>query len=276
MIGGGEPRLINPFEGKKVIIRKCKKLPALVFLLNIFLLIIFIVAGCGGHRAASYPLHRTTKKELARMGYTIQTGAFSKVGNAARMTESLRDKGLNAFYFAAPEKIYKVRFGNFTSREDARRKAEHLASQGIIDEYYIVAPGDYTIAKEKDTVYLREEIVKTAKSFIGVPYLWGGSSPDTGFDCSGLTMAVYQLNGLDLPRLSSEQYEAGTPVLQDNLLKGDLVFFAISKGKKVSHIGVYTGKGSFIHAPGRGKKIRMDSLSDSYFQKRYTAGMSYF
>ena len=241
----------------------------------VFLPIILIASGCGGYRAVSHRPYRVTEKELARMGYTIQAGAFSKVRNAARLTESLRGKGLNAFYFATPGGIYRVRFGNFTSRESAESKAESLRSQGIIDEYYIVSPGDYAIAKKKDGVYLRGEIVKTAEGFIGVPYLWGGSS-DTGFDCSGLTMAVYQLNGLDLPRLSSEQYKVGVPVERDSLSKGDLVFFALSRDKKASHVGIYVGEGRFIHAPGRGKKIRMDSLSGNYFQKRYVAGRSYF
>ncbi|MDO8785199.1 MAG: NlpC/P60 family protein [Syntrophales bacterium] len=256
--------------------RKNRKLSVLAFRLLISLFILFTLAGCGGRHPAPYRSPQITGKGLARMGYTIQTGAFAKVGNASRMTESLRVKGLNAFYFAASDKTYKVRFGNFTSRENARNKAELLVSQGIIDEYYIVAPGDYAVARGKDTMYLRKELVKTAKTFLGVPYLWGGVSPDTGFDCSGLTMAVYQLNGLDLPRLSTEQYEAGIPVSRDDLLKGDLIFFAISKDKKVSHVGIYIGDDNFIHAPGRGKKIRRDSLSDSYFQKRYIAGKTYF
>jgi cell wall-associated NlpC family hydrolase len=66
-------------------------------------------------------------------------------------------------------------------------------------------------------MFLRGEIVKTARSFIGLPYLWGGSSPESGFDCSGLAMAVYHLNGLDLPRSSREQFESGSPVERDEL-----------------------------------------------------------
>jgi cell wall-associated NlpC family hydrolase len=124
-------------------------------------------------------------------------------------------------------------------------------------------------------MYIRGEIVKSAQSFIDVPYLWGGSSSDSGFDCSGLAMTVYQLNGLNLPRSSREQYEAGAPVEQNDLLRGDLVFFSTAGGEKVTHVGIYTGEGRFIHAPGRGKKIRVDSLWRSYYKKRYLGGRAY-
>ena len=106
---------------------------------------------------------------------------------------------------------------------------------------------------EKGDAYLREELVRSARSFLGVPYLWGGASLDTGFDCSGLTMTVYQLCGLDLPRTSREQYLAGNPVELSTLEKGDLVFFAPG-GDKISHVGIYAGNGQFIHAPEKGKR----------------------
>ncbi|MFZ5565019.1 MAG: C40 family peptidase, partial [Thermodesulfobacteriota bacterium] len=121
--------------------------------------------------------------------------------------------------------------------------------------------------------YLREEIIKTARSFIGLPYLWGGTSADTGFDCSGLAMAVYRLNGLDLPRSSAEQYEKGEPVSRGDLEKGDLVFF--SAGGKINHVGIYVGEGRFIHAPGRGKTVRYDSLDLSYFRNGFRGARSY-
>jgi len=239
-------------------------------------LIVFLVAGCAG-RHDYRPSPKAAEKQLAHMGYTIQVGAFSNVENAARLTNLLRDRGLEAIYYVARAGLYKVRFGNFSSKMIAREKAEGLKSSGVIDEYYIVSPDEYAIAKQKThgDMYIREELVKTAQSFIDVQYLWGGSSSDAGFDCSGLAMTVYQLNGLDLPRSSNEQYEAGTAVEPDNLLKGDLVFFATTSKDKISHVGIYAGAGRFIHAPGGGKKVRVDSMSKSYYKNRYLGGRAY-
>ncbi len=252
------------------------------------LVCLFLGVGCSSRKAYTPPYKAKSatvkkarqakvKKALPRMGYTIQAGAFSQPENAARLTEVLKDKGLDATYFAAKTGLYKVRIGNFSARESALNQAEALKMLGIIEEYYIVAPEDYAVSKVETLGddYLRNEIVKAARSFIGVPYLWGGASPEAGFDCSGLTMTVYQLSGIDLPRTSGDQFGAGEDVDKDELLKGDLVFFATAKGSKVSHVGVYIGDGRFIHAPGKGKKIRIDSLSNAYYYKRYLGGRTY-
>jgi len=99
---------------------------------------------------------------------------------------------------------------------------------------------------------------------------------DNGFDCSGLTMTVYQLNGLNLPRNSARQFEVGSSVDSiSDLQRGDLVFFSVRWKNGVSHVGVYIGNGQFIHASSRGKKIRIDSLSTAYFVKHYIGGKTY-
>jgi hypothetical protein len=238
--------------------------------------ILFLLAGCAAGTAPYRQRPEVAQKELARMGYTVQVGAFSKVENASRLTETLLGQGVDATYFAAEKGLYKVRLGNFSSRAEAQKKAESLKAGGIISDFYIVSPSEYASAKKQyGEGYLREEIVKTAQSFIGVPYLWGGADADTGFDCSGLTMTVYQLNGLDLPRTSLAQTEAGVPVARDRLSKGDLVFFRIKGGVKVSHVGIYAGDDRFIHAPGKGKNIRVDSLSRKFYQEHYAGGRSY-
>lgn len=212
------------------------------------------------------------------MGYTIQAGAFARVENAVRLTEKLKKQRLDATYFKASDGLFKVRFGNFSSKEQAKGRALDLQKAGVIEEFYIVLPEDYAAAKRKQMgdPYLREQLVKTAYDFIGVPYLWGGTNARTGFDCSGLTMTVYQLNGLDLPRHSATQYDAGESIDRRDLQKGDLVFFATKGNGKVSHVGIYIGDHRFIHAPSSGKKIRVESMSDGYYAGRYVGAKKYF
>jgi len=213
------------------------------------------------------------------MGYTIQAGAFKHVENAVRLTERLRnDHGLDATYFLASDKYFKVRFGNFKTKDMARTRAHDLLNAGIIEEFYIVQPEDYSVSRQKQqgSNYLRESLVKTAKDFLGVPYLWGGASADDGFDCSGLTMTVYQLNGLDLPRHSRKQFDVGESVSMNDLQKGDLVFFSERGKRRVSHVGIYIGGDKFIHASSLGKKIRVDHLSSDYFTNHYMGGKTYF
>jgi hypothetical protein len=216
-------------------------------------------------------------KELPQLGFAIQVGAFSVVGNAIHLTHSLNKQNLNAYYFVHESGLYKVRFGDFSTKEEARNRGERLVASGVIEEFYIVSPTDYSVAKRvtRGEAFLRNEIVSTAESFIGIPYSWGGTSAQQGFDCSGLTMAVYELNGLKLPRSSKDQFAVGTPINQSQLSRGDLVFFATSRGKKVTHVGIYTGDGQFIHAPGRDKRIRVDSLLNGYFKIHFMGARTY-
>lgn len=243
-----------------------------------FVSAIFFVSGCATPhvpRELYYP--PVVGKKLPQMGYTIQAGAFSEVKNAARLTDKLNENDLNAYYFTYKRGLYKVRFGNFPSRGAASKRAETLQSEGIIDEFYIVRPDEYAVSKKEvyGEDYLRGEIVKTANSFRGVPYRWGGSSHGRGVDCSGFTMAVYRLNGLDLPRTSGEQYKRGTFIDKNSLTEGDLVFFDTAGKGRISHVGIYVGDGRFIHAPSRGKRVREDRLSSKYYRRWYAGAKSY-
>jgi cell wall-associated NlpC family hydrolase len=96
-----------------------------------------------------------------------------------------------------------------------------------------------------------------ALHYLGIPYLWGGASPSTGFDCSGLVMYVYAQLGLSLPHYAAAQYQLGTPVGRDQLQPGDLVFF-----DGLDHVGIYIGGGQFVHAPQTGDVVKITALSD--------------
>ena len=218
----------------------------------------------------SVPTERTSTKRLEKVRFTIQVGVFANQDNAVNMTAMLREKGLNAYHFLHESGYYKVRFGNYSTRKTAQRKAEFTQKRGIIGEFIIISP-----QLEASFAYLRDSLVQTAQRYIGIPYKWGGESAREGFDCSGLTMTVYRVNGLNLPRTSRQQWQAGRPISTGQLQKGDLVFFATSGGKRVSHVGIYAGNNKFIHAPSHGKTIRTASLSSKYYKKHYVGARRY-
>ncbi len=214
---------------------------------------------------------------LKTLGYTIQMGAFSRVDYAVRLQEKLKSQGFDAFYFLHDDGLYKVRSGNFRDYEDARSVAMNLRDRDLIGEFFILSPQSYSVERMAPggCDALRDEIVRTANRFIGIPYRWGGASAEGGFDCSGLTMVVYRLNGLDLPRASNNQFDSGRPVSGRELRKGDLVFFSTRHRKRVSHVGIYLGDGQFIHAPRRGQKVQISSLTSGYYASRFIGGRTY-
>lgn len=226
--------------------------------------------------AAPAPSHSAAgTTNLTGIQYTIQVGAFSTAERAAAFAARLIQQGVDAYYFIDEDGLHKVRFERFDSWEGARRRALRLQAMGWIDGFFIVRPVA-SIHRIDPRLSLGQKIVRTAGRFLGTAYRWGGESADSGFDCSGLTMTVYRLNGLDLPRNSRDQFREGTPVKRSELRKGDLVFFATGRRRRVSHVGIYTGGGRFIHAPGRGKTIRTASLSHGYFKHRFIGARRYF
>ncbi|CAE6913505.1 MULTISPECIES: C40 family peptidase [Pseudomonas] len=116
-----------------------------------------------------------------------------------------------------------------------------------------------------------EDVLFRALGLVGTPYRYGGNTPEGGFDCSGLIGYVYRdAAGISLPRSTRELSAMRTPdVRRDALQSGDLVFFATSGGRSVSHAGIYVGEGRFVHAPSSGGTVRLDSLDNVYWQRVY-------
>ena len=100
---------------------------------------------------------------------------------------------------------------------------------------------------------LRQRVVNYAKKYLGVKYVWGGTSPN-GFDCSGLVQYVYRQFGIKLNRVAADQAKQGTKVTRAQLRPGDLVFFNTDSRSGIDHVGIYIGNNQFLHAAsGRGK-----------------------
>ena len=113
------------------------------------------------------------------------------------------------------------------------------------------------------------QLVTDALGFLGVPYRRGGTSAETGFDCSGLVRTLYeQTAGLLLPRKASDQAAATEKIDKKELQPGDLVFFNTMR-RAFSHVGIYVGNGKFVHAPKPGSEVRVDDLGASYWTKRF-------
>lgn len=256
----------------------CATRPARL-VLGVFICAVLVFSvGCGSvFWEEPPPASAPAFEDLPLLGYSIQVGAFAKLDNAVGLMQKLDSQGLDAYYFRHESGLYKVRFGNFTSAKAARMRALRLRNEGVVGEYYIVEPSQSPAARLRfyNDEGLRESLVSTARSFVGIPYKWGGESARTGFDCSGLTMTVYKMNGLNLPRNSRAQFRAGRPVTVADLRPGDLLFFATNGGRRVSHVGMYTGNNRFIHAPKKGQNIRSASLTTSYFQKHFVGARTY-
>jgi cell wall-associated NlpC family hydrolase len=115
----------------------------------------------------------------------------------------------------------------------------------------------------------RQELTDFALQFVDVRYRRGGRAPSTGFDCSGFVHYVFaQVFGVDLPQNSASQYEVGKQVARADMKTGDLVFFK-TRGKRISHVGIYLGEGRFIHSPTTGERVRVSNLAENYWARRF-------
>lgn len=126
---------------------------------------------------------------------------------------------------------------------------------------------DGIVGPQTSRMIKAKKVVKTAKGYTGVPYVWGGSSPK-GFDCSGFTSYIMSENGITIPRVSANQYYFGKWVNKDQLQPGDLVFFTTYKPGP-SHVGIYLGNNQFVHASSGAGKITISLMDNPYYSQRY-------
>ena len=113
------------------------------------------------------------------------------------------------------------------------------------------------------------DIIETAKDYLGYSYVSGGSSPETGFDCSGFTKYIYGLYGINLNRVAADQADNGTPISKEELQPGDLVLFSYYGSDSIGHSGIYIGDGNFIHAANSNRGVVIDTLESGYYLDNY-------
>ena len=114
-----------------------------------------------------------------------------------------------------------------------------------------------------------QTLLKGALALLGTPYRWGGTSPEGGFDCSGLVGYVFRTAlGIELPRVSRDMARDGEKVERSSLVPGDLVFFS-RRGKRVDHVGIYIGEGRFLHAPRTGRDVTVSELDTGYWSHKF-------
>jgi cell wall-associated NlpC family hydrolase len=138
------------------------------------------------------------------------------------------------------------------AQAQAAQLAAQASSQQTYDDAVVVPTYDADLPAAR-----YGGVVGIALQYLGIPYVWGGSSPSTGFDCSGFTSYVFAQVGVSLPHHAASQYSMGTPVSYDQLAPGDLVFFS-----GLGHVGIYIGQGQFVHAPHTGEVVSISSLGE--------------
>ena len=157
--------------------------------------------------------------------------------------------------FAAPESVPADPLPTYAWTADVRGQLADL--------------GHDVAGQARDVAGRTTDLVATAMGFLGVPYRRGGTSAETGFDCSGFVRTIFeQTRGLVLPRKASDQAASTEKIEKKDLKPGDLVFFNTMR-RTFSHVGIYIGDGKFIHSPRTGLRVRVEDMQESYWKKRF-------
>lgn len=212
--------------------------------------------------------------------YAVRFGDFPSKQKARSVASRLvAEKLIDSYYIAPPKEVV---FGAAQTTVIKKNQPElHKPLRpyppptnelGLPSEPPTPAKPTVSHADERDMGYIA---ARTAERFVGIPYQWGGNTVVDGLDCSGFAKAVYNLCGVNIPRTSREQFKAGNPVNRSDLKDGDLVFFGSSESS-INHVGIYIGSGKFVHAPRRGEEIKIASIDESYFERRFVGARRYF
>lgn len=243
-------------------------------LVLVFSQFFFNVAEAAPSKTAHATSHKTLKKNIAndsrRKKKPLKAANHRTKQPLARKTSKApKTASTSTRHSLRPVKIHKTSVA-------ARR--HNLASQKILAHHNTRIASPTTAAKLANAhhspkyQHARQTAMNKLMRQLGKPYQWGGSSPTSGFDCSGLVYYAYKdIVNFKIPRTANEMYHLrdAAPIKRASLQKGDLVFFRIHRSGAADHVGVYVGNGKFIQSPRTGKDIQITDLSNEYWQSHY-------
>lgn len=204
------------------------------------------------------------QQKLKQIGYPINEadGVYGKETERA-VSAFQRDQNMKITGIVTSSTWRALK--NTKNKSSGKVKNKPLETSSINDKKGKLVKNHTLILDKKEA----QNIIKTAKSYMGTPYVFGGATP-SGFDCSGFLQFIFEKNGVMIPRLADEQYLLGEKKNKKDLVPGDLVFFT-TYAEGASHCGLYLGDNKFIHTSAS-KGVRIDELSDPYWSPKYLAG----
>lgn len=210
------------------------------------------------HRRATLREARIKQAQIVEEQASQRASIESRIAQQNRLLSSVKDE------IARIQAEERQRQAALAAQARARAAAQEAAAQAAASAATsqaasptyepVVDPDSYDVPAAK-----YGGVVSIALQYLGVPYVWGGASPSTGFDCSGFVMYVFAQVGVSLPHHAASIYSYGVPVPRESLAPGDLVFFS-----GLGHMGIYIGGNQFVHAPHTGDVVKISSMDERW------------
>lgn len=217
-------------------------------------------------KSSKKPKSEPVKEQKAKVKETKKTTSTKLVRNE----HSAKKTTKTAHVKVSTKKESHTLVKNEASKNSKKAYGHHRKTKELLAKDG--KPITLSAAHKKRYQHAQQTAMTKLMHQVGKPYRWGGTSPNTGFDCSGLVYYAYKdLIRIKMPRTANEMYHLrdAAPVKRGELESGDLVFFRISKRGAADHVGVYVGNGKFIQSPRTGEEIKITSLGEDYWQDHY-------
>ena len=211
-------------------------------------------------RRANLQRARADQADVVAQRAAERSSITSRIAEREQMLSSVRDE------IAKLQAEERARQVQLAAAAEARARAQELALQQQATESYTASVDASTFTADIPAARY-SQVVSIALQYLGIPYVWGGASPSTGFDCSGFVQYVYAQAGVYLPHHAASQFAYGVAVSRDQLEPGDLVFF-----DGLGHVGIYIGEGQFVHAPHTGDVVKISSLYEDWYYSTFVGG----